>query len=382
MTAMQAEQGPGERNLPARHKLPGLAVAAINVAIVFHLLALGALALSPMNGPWFVPYLTQQGMPAAGPQFAGAIAQVTTPYYLQPLGLANSYHFESNRTDLPAIYLEEIAQGKDKKEKLPNSGSNMWVRGRQRLLINTLGQDNPFMPRQGGQGISTGDMPKIAFFCHPFDAVIQKLMSPSLKDTPKLATRKQFLVELAKVLNKEELDRYQEEVLGWVEQERFQVAQTKQGFDRSIKQDDFAALNDWLEKIYAMPPPGVPPSHYTIPYMITDKILPSVRSQEVDQKTFYLYECDELNLPKLPQLWTPAPSSLILARSIARYVARQRNETVELVRMNRSPLMPMLMFPNPEAPGKLLFDVPPQNYNLEIVYHNLGNGQPKPWLPK
>lgn len=140
---MTTDQGPS-----MTHQLPGLFKGVMSVAIVFHFVALGAMVLSASTGPWSVRYLETPSQ-SDGPPFATGIAQHTTPYYLQPLGLANNYHFESNLTDVPSIYLEVFPQAKNQPDKLPDARANWWVRHRQQLLVNVSGRDFPFRPRRG-----------------------------------------------------------------------------------------------------------------------------------------------------------------------------------------------------------------------------------------
>src|SRR5258708_1707601 len=89
---------------PAR-KLPVGLKVAINCVVIFHLLALVVVALSAPSGPWSVQYLPMTGFSDA-PMFAKKIDEVTTRFYLQPLNLANNYHFTDNHTDLPVVRIE------------------------------------------------------------------------------------------------------------------------------------------------------------------------------------------------------------------------------------------------------------------------------------
>jgi hypothetical protein len=252
---------------------------------------------------------------------------------LQPLGLANNYHFESNVTDLPSIYLEVLPKALNQPEKYPDTRANMWVRHRQRLLVNGLRGDLQYQPRQG-EGIAVGQMPKISFFCQSYDAVMLKLGTLKDKD---YEDENGFLAKLAATLSKDEFDRYKDEVL--------------------------LALKgpQWNEK-----------------YKMTETQIRSVRNLDGDNKTFYLYQEQEHKMPK-SQFMRPSSTSLLLAQSFARYLERQRGEPVELVRTYRQPIGPGMMFPSPEGPGKLMIDTP--MYPLETFYHSLGNGQPRNWLP-
>ena len=408
---MTTEHRPGGRgrqeslDIGNAAQLPGLIKAALSLAIVFHMLAVGALVLAAGSGPWWVRSLGSSS-PSQGPMFAGGVAHYTTAYYLQPLGLANDFHFESNMTDLPSIYLEAVVDGK-KMARIPDPNANMWVRYRQRMVANCMGNDSPFQARMGQPISPDGQtMPKVAFFFQPHFAVKQKLLN--IKDVPK-DTQDDFVKLLATVLNQDELDRYKEEILREVNGERFRIAGTLPGFPRepkdpknskeplAIKAEDPAALNDWLEKQAAHPPidfdgKRVDVKWYKIPYMLIDRgsktfagvdMFESVRSKEKDDSLARLYEEDEHQMPKIQvPVFVPTPGATILARSMARYFARQHGEHVELVRVNRNPLAPLLMFPSPEAPGKLFIDAPPREYNLDTIYTNFGNGQPRKWLPR
>lgn len=316
---------------PTTRKLPGLFMAAISVGIVFHCLALGVMVLSASTGPWSVRYLNVPSHSLGAP-FATSINQYTTPNYLEPLGLANNYHFESNVTDLPSIYLEVLPSAKGQPEKYPDARANMWVRHRQRLLVNGLRGDFPYQPRQG-EGITAAGQaqPKISFFCQVHEAVILKLTTMKGKD---YTDEKSFLAKMARTLSADEFDRYKDVV--------WNVVKGEQGAG---------------------------------PYEVTDKLLQAVKSQD-DNKMFYLYQEHEHMMPK-SQFMRPANSSLLLMQSFSRYLERLRGEPVELVRTYRQPIGPGMLFPSPEAPGKLMYDTP--MYPLETFYHSFGNGQPRSW---
>ena len=342
---MTTDQGPAD--LPTR-KLPGVFMFVISLAIGFHLLALGTMVLSAQSGPWAVRYLPAQPSQGEPPQFAANIGLVTTPYYLHPLGLANNYHFESNTTDRPSILLEIGGDAKRKTDTFPDASANMWVRFRQRLLINRTGEDFPFQPQQMKFDASS-QVQHISFFFLPYEAVTAKLtFTSALKDLD-FDTRAAFVNQLARTLTKEELDRYQEPILDLVEKERAQMIQQ---------------LGPQAK----------------VPYRLTDRLIPMLQNQDSRDKSAYLYEALESKLPKVQQVFRPSTNSLILVRSLARYFERQRSEPVELVRLFRNPLGPAMMLRNMADPSKLLIDEPP--YPLETFYHSFGNGQPKPWSPK
>jgi hypothetical protein len=124
-----------------------LAVLA-SLAILAHLLALGAHALNAENGPWVTPV---GNSPATGPQFAREIDQAAD-LYLRPLRIGH-YHFASNRPEQTDVYFE--AELKDasgrvlKKLRFPDPNANLWLRQRQLLLARGLAEDIPVQPPQG-----------------------------------------------------------------------------------------------------------------------------------------------------------------------------------------------------------------------------------------
>ena len=128
---------------PARPLPRGLIVAG-SLAILFHLFALGVLVLAAPSGPWYTPLLPMS-TPADPPEFVKAVGDSLSSFYLQPLHLTHNYHFESNRTENPSVYFEvklTDAEGKPLKSlKFPDANSNFWVRHRQTLLAQGLGND-------------------------------------------------------------------------------------------------------------------------------------------------------------------------------------------------------------------------------------------------
>src|SRR5262245_46360845 len=82
--------------------LPRWVVVAGSGVIVFHLFAVLVFVLAAQSGPW----ATQFGpSPAFGPFFLEDINNATARY-LDVLHLANNYHFQSNHTDMSAVYFE------------------------------------------------------------------------------------------------------------------------------------------------------------------------------------------------------------------------------------------------------------------------------------
>src|SRR5689334_13912037 len=85
---------------PAR-ELPRAVVGILSAAIAFHLFTLFIVVLAARSGMWSVGYLPVRTF-SDPPMFAGLVNEYSTGMYLQPLGLANNYHFVTNMTDLPS----------------------------------------------------------------------------------------------------------------------------------------------------------------------------------------------------------------------------------------------------------------------------------------
>jgi hypothetical protein len=112
------------------------------VAILLHLTAITIPFLDTPSGPWAVP--TGRNV-AEAPQFAHSLASFTT-FHAKWLRLAHSYHFVSNRPgDYPSaeieVRLKDEAGNLIDTVKLPNPGSNAWVRHRHELLASALALD-------------------------------------------------------------------------------------------------------------------------------------------------------------------------------------------------------------------------------------------------
>ncbi len=129
----------------APRPLPGILSAIGGLAAVAHLSAVAMLALAAPSGPW--PF--ENGLSfSPGPQFATAAAvNVVYPYYLTPLRMTHNYRFQTNNVAVTEIYLE--VRLKDEfgnvthKLKFPDDKANYWVRHRQKLLAQALGEDQP-----------------------------------------------------------------------------------------------------------------------------------------------------------------------------------------------------------------------------------------------
>ena len=154
-------------NQPVR-KLPFALVAVASAVIGFHLFAVGIVVLAAHSGPWtvlFVPMPT----PGEPPHFAGVISNVTTRFYLQPLGLANDLHYDSNRTMISSVQFEAHLfdeNGSEKTIEFPDAKANGWVRYRQTQLAQNLGGDFQLAPRRPGETIPSDPKKarKITFF--------------------------------------------------------------------------------------------------------------------------------------------------------------------------------------------------------------------------
>lgn len=132
--------------------LPGFLMMLGSAFVSLHLLAIGALVLSAPSGPWPTPFGPSQ---AIGPPFAGKVAEVTTQYYLAPLKVTHNYHFLGNRPDAPGIEFEvrlKDAQGRlIDSLRFPSPRANPWVRQRQTLLAQSLGDDEQVQAPPGEQ---------------------------------------------------------------------------------------------------------------------------------------------------------------------------------------------------------------------------------------
>src|SRR5438093_13475595 len=122
---------------PEKQPLPQWLIWVGSAAIVFHFFALLIVVLDVRSGPWpspFGPPDTQEP-----PVFAQQISDLTTLNYLQPLQLASSYHFESNRPDLDTVYFE--ARLRDTLGdvmltiKFHQYNTNIWILYRHVLLL-------------------------------------------------------------------------------------------------------------------------------------------------------------------------------------------------------------------------------------------------------
>jgi hypothetical protein len=123
--------------------LPRWLIAAGSAAILFHLTAIVFPILDVPSGPWFTRQGPQQ---ADAPAFAHAASGLATAH-AEYLRVAHSYHFVSNRPDIPSVEFD-VRLRNDKGEvtetlHFPDAQANPWVRHRQGLLASALAFDFP-----------------------------------------------------------------------------------------------------------------------------------------------------------------------------------------------------------------------------------------------
>src|SRR5262245_9651803 len=140
---------PSSPSSPARPLPRGLIVIG-SIAIVFHLFALFILAVAAQSGLWPTPL--GFGSPAEPPEFSKSVRNTLLSAYLEPLHLTHNYHFDTNRPETPFVYFEVKLRDADgkllKSLKFPDADANFWVRHRQNLLAQSLGNDQPYQPPQ------------------------------------------------------------------------------------------------------------------------------------------------------------------------------------------------------------------------------------------
>jgi hypothetical protein len=134
---------------PAR-PLPRWLMVAGSLWIAFHLLSVAVMIIAARSGPWPSPFgpSTQEPPPFVWNRNSwGAELNQLTFDYLQPLHLATSYHFSSNRTDLPAVRFEVRLKDADgnvyQTLTFPDKDASFWIRHRESLLAENLGGDEP-----------------------------------------------------------------------------------------------------------------------------------------------------------------------------------------------------------------------------------------------
>ena len=126
--------------------LPKWLMVAASVGIAVHLVALVILSVASQSGPWWLGSL---GMPsqAEEPEFARATHNFLGDVYYRPLHLTNNYHFMSNMPERTTVRFEVNVLDENgqsiKKVMFPDPNANFWVRHRQSLLAQGLGDDRP-----------------------------------------------------------------------------------------------------------------------------------------------------------------------------------------------------------------------------------------------
>jgi hypothetical protein len=125
--------------------------------IALHLFALAVHSLAASSGPWPTTFGSSPALP---PAFAGDIDDFTGRYYLSPLQMTHNAHFTSNAPELPAVTFEVRLKDADGKilltRKFPDPDANAWLRHRQTLLAQALGDDRPVQAPQGEQVLPKG----------------------------------------------------------------------------------------------------------------------------------------------------------------------------------------------------------------------------------
>jgi hypothetical protein len=126
--------------------LPNWLMVAGSVGIVVHLAALLILSVAAQSGPWWLGSL---GMPsqAEEPEFARGAHDFLSNVYYRPLHLTSNYHFISNMPERSTVRFEVNVLDENgqsiKKVMFPDPKANFWVRHRQSLLAQALGDDRP-----------------------------------------------------------------------------------------------------------------------------------------------------------------------------------------------------------------------------------------------
>jgi hypothetical protein len=168
--------------------LPGAIVAVASAFVALHLFAIGIHVLAAPSGPWTTPFGPS---PASGPVFAGRIDEAATSYYLRALQMTHNYHFASNRPDNPAIAFEVRLKDSDGRVieilPFPSPKANSWVRYRQMILAQNLGDDET-VQRPGGEVIPAPgkrmDKLKIWDATAPNNLVLRDVEVHLLRDRP------------------------------------------------------------------------------------------------------------------------------------------------------------------------------------------------------
>jgi hypothetical protein len=289
--------------------IPRWLVAVGSAALAAHLLAVAVQVLAAPSGPWITPYGPSMAEP---PIFAQKVNDLTS-YYVWPLRLNYHYRFASNRVGQPGVEFTVRLKDKDGNVKktltFPDRDANPWVRHRQEILARALADDQ-FVQRPGAVKIvgEGQDTPKLTIW-EPWvkltdkafaelrsqkvpEAVLAKLNA--LKDRD--FGQEQFQRELVKILEKSELEGYQNRLA--------MLAQNWEGR-----------------------PPGQP---------------------------LWLTEVQQHLVPRDREVMRPSEWSLLLVRSYARYLCREYGAaSAELVRHTKEPLPPAVLLPATAPPPGL-----------------------------
>jgi hypothetical protein len=142
---------------PTNPPLPRGAIVVGSGLIACYLLVLAMSALAAPSGPWPTNFGSSS---ALAPPFAATINDVTGRYGLRPLHMAHHYHFSSNYPEMPEVYFEVRLKDESGKVmrtlKFPDAQANYWLRHRQHVLAQALGDDQPVQAPQGEQVLPQG----------------------------------------------------------------------------------------------------------------------------------------------------------------------------------------------------------------------------------
>jgi len=137
-----------------------------SIVLLFHLFAVLIAAFDATSGPW----PTQMGpSPAEPPPFAYHTAEYVTLPYTRLIKMASSFHFYSNKQESQEILFEARLKNESGKViktfRFPDPSANPWLRHRQRLLAQQLGNDEPLPPQEGVKLSPSGQqLPKLRWW--------------------------------------------------------------------------------------------------------------------------------------------------------------------------------------------------------------------------
>jgi hypothetical protein len=131
---------------PPAVRLPAWLLVLASAVVFLHLTGIANHSLASTSGPW--PTMEGPSM-MAPPQFAMSIDGLYQRY-LEALKLTHTYHFATNRPGLPKatfeVRLKDAAGQVVATVKVPDEKANPWVRHRQGVLAQWLGDDQPLPP--------------------------------------------------------------------------------------------------------------------------------------------------------------------------------------------------------------------------------------------